>query len=255
MGHVFAVLHKRLNQHFDDINSRIATTHHYWADNSRDLIKLMEKIEQDLHNLKRGGIEVEFSQVYEDALEACRPWLSQSGGSVVPDDFEKVEVERFKPVFTRSETTVKLTKQTEPLKLKMVGKGSYATVYSYVDPDYGIRFALKRARKDIGERDLARFKAEFEYMKNLSPPNLVEVYRYDDDRSEYRMEYCDETLREYIAKRNAWMSFCGGSVPRGLLRPYVTPGATRSMPLAVNSLRSIRTVRRSGTQSVLRCGP
>lgn len=84
----------------------------------------------------------------------------------------------------------------------MVGTGSYATVHSYVDPDYNIKFAVKRARKNIAERDLARFKAEFEYMKRLSHPNLVEVYQYDEDRIEYRMEYCDETLRDYIAKRN-----------------------------------------------------
>lgn len=201
-GHMFAVLHKKLNQHFDDINSRIGSTHHYWADNSRDLIRVTERIEQDLHTLKRGGIEVEFSLAYEDALEACRPWLSPSGGSAVPEGFAKIEVERYKPVFTRSATAVKLAKQVQPIKLKMVGTGSYATVHSYVDPDYGIKFALKRARKDIAERDLARFKAEFEYMKRLSHPHLVEVYQYDEDRNEYRMEYCDETLRDYIAKRN-----------------------------------------------------
>ena len=42
----------------------------------------------------------------------------------------------------------------EPIELKMVGSGSYAHVYSYVDPDYGIKFAIKRARKDLDERDL-----------------------------------------------------------------------------------------------------
>ncbi|MBM7510260.1 hypothetical protein JOE61_004074 [Nocardioides salarius] len=200
-GHMFGVLHKQLNQHFDDINRRIGN--HYWADNSRDLIRLTEQIEQDLHTLRRGGIEVEFDPVYENALEACRPWLSPSGGSPVPEDFAKIEVERFKPVLTRSTTAVKLTKQSEPALLQMVGTGSYATVYSYVDPDYEIKFALKRAKKDIGERDLIRFKAEFDYMKRLSHPNLVEVYKYDDDRSEYRMEYCDETLRDFIRKRNS----------------------------------------------------
>lgn len=200
-GHMFGVLHKQLNQHFDDINRRIGN--HYWADNSRDLIRLTDQIEQDLHTLRRGGIEVEFDPVYENALEACRPWLSPSGGSPVPEDFAKIEVERFKPVLTRSTTAVKLAKQSEPAQLQMVGTGSYATVYSYVDPDYKIKFALKRAKKDIGERDLIRFKAEFDYMKRLSHPNLVEVYKYDEDRNEYRMEYCDETLRDFIRKRNS----------------------------------------------------
>ena len=148
----FGVLHKQLNHHFDDINRRIGN--HYWADNSRDLIRLTDRIEQDLHTLRRGGIEVEFDPVYESALEACRPWLSPSGGSPVPDDFAKIEVERFKPVLTRSTIVVSFVKETEPAQLQMVGTGSYATVYSYVDPDYETKFALKRAKKDIGERDL-----------------------------------------------------------------------------------------------------
>ena len=40
----------------------------------------------------------------------------------------------------------------------MVGSGSFAHVYSYVDPDYGTKFAVKRAKKDLDERDLQRFK-------------------------------------------------------------------------------------------------
>ncbi|WP_162799150.1 hypothetical protein [Nocardioides sp. 616] len=40
-------------------------------------------------------------------------------------------------------------------------------------------------------------------MKRLSHPNLVEVYKYDEDSNEYRMEYYDETLRDYIRKRNS----------------------------------------------------
>nr|WP_246221530.1 protein kinase family protein [Phytoactinopolyspora mesophila] len=89
----------------------------------------------------------------------------------------------------------------------MVGSGSYAHVYSYVDPDYGIKFAVKRAKRGLDERDLHRFKQEFEVLKKLSFPYVVEVYRYDETRNEYRMEYCDITLREHISKKNATMSF------------------------------------------------
>ena len=37
-GRVFASLHEQLNQHFDQINDRARSTHHYWADNSRSLL-------------------------------------------------------------------------------------------------------------------------------------------------------------------------------------------------------------------------
>lgn len=206
-GHMFAVLHKRLNEHFIDINGRAETTRHYWADNSRDLISLIQELETDLHTLRRASVEVDLVDSYEDALERCRPWLAPSGGSAVPEDFEPIEVVAYEPVFTHAARSVQLKKQPEAIELKMVGSGSFAHVYSYVDPDYGIKFAVKRAKKDLDERDLARFKREFEILERLSFPYVVEVYRYNEDRNEYRMEYCDTTLREYIAKRNATLSF------------------------------------------------
>ena len=199
-AHVFGVLHKQLNDHFDGINSRIGDN--YWAEPSRELIKLMDKLDGILYALERGGAEVEFSKDYQETLERCRPWLSRSYGSPVPQDFERIKVENYAPVFSRSSTTVKLVKQSQPAKLSMVGEGAYALVHSYVDPDYGIKFALKRARKNLSPRDLERFKAEFSYMKRLSHPNLVEVYRYDDTSDSYRMEFCDETLRDFIDTRN-----------------------------------------------------
>lgn len=206
-GHMFAVLHRRLNEHFTAINGRAETTHHYWADDSRDLLSLIREIEADLHTLKRAGMEVELVDSYEVALERCLPWLSPSGGSAVPEDFEPIEVIAYEPVLTRVAKSVRLKKHKEALELKMVGSGSFAHVYSYVDPDYGIKIAVKRAKKDLDERDLERFKQEFEVLKKLSFPYVVEVYLYDETRNEYRMEYCDTTLRDYIHRKNASISF------------------------------------------------
>lgn len=206
-GHMFAVLHRRLNEHFIDINGRTETTHHYWAENSRDLLSLIREIQADLHTLKRAGVEIELADSYEAALERCRPWLSPSGGSTVPEDFGPIEVIAYEPILVRADKSVRLTKHQEALSLKMVGSGSFAHVYSYVDPDYGTEIAVKRAKKDLDPRDLERFKQEFEVLKQLSFPYVVEVYLYDETRHEYRMEYCDTTLREYIRRKNASISF------------------------------------------------
>jgi eukaryotic-like serine/threonine-protein kinase len=206
-GHMFAVLHKRFNQHFEAINGRAKSTRHFWASDSRDLIGLIDELYQDLHDLKRAGIEIEFDQRYQDAIERCRPWLSPSGGSTVPDDFKLIEIVKYEPILSRPTSTIRLKKNQASLKLQMVGEGSYANVFSYVDPDYGIKFAVKRAKRGIGERDFLRFKQEFEVMKRLSFPYVVEVYQYDEDRNEYRMEFCDETLRAYISKRNNTLPF------------------------------------------------
>lgn len=128
-------------------------------------------------------MEVEFADTYQDALERYRPWLSPSGGSAVPEDFSPIEVIAYEPVFVRAAKHVKLRKQQEPVELKVVGSGSLAHVYSYLDPDYGINFAVKRAKKDLDERDRERFKQEFEVLKKLSFPYMVEVYRYDGARN------------------------------------------------------------------------
>jgi hypothetical protein len=172
-GHMLSVLHKQLNEHFEAINGRAKSTHHYWADPSRDLLALIDDLRQDLHDLRRAGVEVALDQRYED-----------------------------EPVFVRQAGSVVLANQPEKVKLQMVDSGSYAHVYSYVDPQYGLKFAGKRAKKDISERDLTRFRREFEIMKGLSFPYVVDVYRYDTSRNEYRMEFCDETLLDYVGSRN-----------------------------------------------------
>lgn len=206
-GHMFSVLHKKLNEHFDGINGRARSTHHYWADPSRELLALIDEIEADLYDLKRAGIDVTFDSTYQEALERCRPWLSPSGGSAVPEDFQQIKVIKFEQVFTRDADSVRVVSQPENVKLTMIGEGSYAHVYSYVDPGYGIKFAVKRAKRGIPERDLDRFKREFEVMKRLSFPYVVQVFSYDKDRNEYRMEFCEETLRDYVTKRNSKLKF------------------------------------------------
>lgn len=206
-GHMFAVLHEELNNHFKAINGRAETTRHYWADNSRDFLQLIKDLKGDLYSLKRGGVEAKLVDSYQQAIERCQPWLSQSGGSAVPEDFESVAIIQYEPVFSETSSSVHLIKQHSPVELKMIGSGSYANVFAYVDPDYGIKFAVKRAKRGVDERDLQRFRQEFDVMKDLSFPYIVEVYKFDETRNEYRMEFCDETLRNYISKRNGTLHF------------------------------------------------
>lgn len=206
-GRVFASLHERLNRHFEAINGRARTTHHYWADDSREMIALIDELGETLYQVKNAGFQVVFASDYQLAIDRCRPWLSPSGGSSVPDEFAPIRLIKYQPIFSRPETTIRLDKKQAALDLKMIGQGAYASVYSYVDPDYGIKFAVKRAKKDLSERDLHRFKQEFDVLKRLSFPYIVEVYTFDNVRNEYRMEFCDETLRTYIRKRNGNLSF------------------------------------------------
>lgn len=206
-GRVFASLHEQLNEHFAAINDRARSTRHYWADNSRALIALIDELAETIGTLRRVGFDISFREDYGAAVQQCKPWLSTSGGSEVPVDFEPIAIVRYEPVFIRSGKSVILKKQNTAVKLRLIGEGSYAQVFSFVDPDYGIKFAVKRAKKGLDERDLHRFREEFNILKRLSFPYIVEAYQYDDNRDEYRMEFCDETLRKYVHKRNSSLGF------------------------------------------------
>lgn len=146
---------------------------------------------------------MKFSSDYQAALDLCKPWLSSSYGSEIPEGFAQIKLIKFEPIFTRIDNQFSLSKYATPRQLKLEGEGAFAFVYSFEDPDYGTRIALKRAKKNIGKRDLVRFKAEFQVLKRLSFPYLVEVYMYNDERNEYTMEYCHSTLRSFMLRDNA----------------------------------------------------
>lgn len=92
-------------------------------------------------------------------------------------------------------------------ELKLIGEGSYAKVFKYKDNYYNRSFVLKRAKKDLNEKELERFKREFEQMKTLNSPYIVDVFRYNDESNEYIMEYMDCTLDKFINDNNGKLTF------------------------------------------------
>lgn len=94
---------------------------------------------------------------------------------------------------------------SEPVftKLSLIGEGAYANVYKYYDVRYDKWFALKRAKKDLDEKEILRFKREYEDMKKLNSPYVVEVLSYDDAKKQYSMELLDGTIEKYVNINNA----------------------------------------------------
>ncbi|UTT51236.1 protein kinase domain-containing protein [Rhodococcus gordoniae] len=154
-------------------------------------------------------------QVRKD-FKARKSMLEKLNNILAPWDYELYEttaedgVETFKYRNRTIVSDLKLIrdrKTAEPIRLKLEGEGSYAIVHSYIDPNYGTKFAIKRARKDLNDKELRRFKQEFDSLKSLRSPYVVEAYRYDEGRNEYVMEFCDQTLEEYIEPRNGKLTF------------------------------------------------
>ena len=82
----------------------------------------------------------------------------------------------------------------------------YANVFKYKDTFYNRYFVVKRAKKDLNEKEVARFRREYDEMYDFSSPYIVDVFRYDETKNEYIMEYMDYTLDSYIAKNNSKLS-------------------------------------------------
>ncbi|MDO2934158.1 protein kinase [Paeniglutamicibacter sulfureus] len=203
---VFASIHERLDTEFEWMNFKARNGGHFNAQNSRNLIELIEEITNLNKALIRVGKSLVIDSEYRRVLEGSKLWLVSSGGSPIPDGFTPVEVEKYAAVFSLEDKTVVLEDRTR-VELKMVGSGAFADVFKFTDPNHGIPIAKKKLKRESNNREVERFRREFEIMKKLSFPYIVEVYRFDEAEMSYTMEYCDETLENYVGRRNNQESF------------------------------------------------
>lgn len=203
----FAYLHDRLNSLLGFMNEKRLRGGHYNADQSRELIDVTREIGQLRTTLRRIGVEVSLSAPYETVLERCRRFLTSSGGSAIPEDFEEVTLEDYEPIFSIPASTVRIEKSGRDYALKSVGSGSYAQVYKYKDDEYRMHVAVKKARHTLDEAEMKRFEAEYAVLADLSSPYVLSVFRYNEADKSYTMEYCDHTLGTYIAENNGKMNF------------------------------------------------
>ena len=200
-------LHHQLVEALRILNDSINGGRHFWANPSRDLIKAISLSNRFINNLKNSGENVSIVEYYDKVIKKCNDFLSSSGGSLVPEDMVEVELYYELPIFEASTVVQLLNNFSQKFQLKPVGDGSYASVFSYFDENYNKIFALKRANKTISPKDLERFYLEFDTMKCLNSPYILEVYSIDKKKNEYIMEYADTTLLKYITTHNQKLTF------------------------------------------------
>jgi hypothetical protein len=206
-GRMFAYFQMRLNELFKFMNQKAKSNSHYNANESRDLLRLIEDIRSADRDLQLVGITVSMKDSYRRCIERCAEFLSESGGSPIPPDFDPVVVDEYEAVFSASDTEVHLPDRAASIQLQLVGEGAFALVYRYEDPLYDISFALKRAKMGLDERDLIRFRNEFDLLKEIRHPNILQVFKYNHEKNEYSMEFCDATLRGFISRHNSQLPF------------------------------------------------
>ncbi len=204
---IFSTIHSMFIENYRAMNSRLPTneyTAHYWADNSRELLLAIDVINGLERVLAKTNNAFMIEPYYKEIIDKSAMFLVPSGGSVIPQGMDKVVIYYTEPIFIKKDSVSISSTPVEQqyVDLTQIGHGSYATVYSYTDPFYNRKYVLKRAKTDLSEKELERFKQEYEQMAQLSSPYIVEVYHYDEAKHEYIMEYMDCTLADYILNSN-----------------------------------------------------
>lgn len=222
---ILTTLHHDLILLFKRMNDRLPTGEceaHFWADESRELIRRLDIINGLFGALKGTPLAFNIDSYYADLFLKCRDFLRSSGGSELPPNMAKIDLYYMIPIFTPvSSVTVSHEQQELTYQLKLVGEGSYANVFKYKDTFYNRFFILKRAKKGLDSKELARFRREYDVMRTLSSPYVVEVYNYNSAKNEYIMEYMDDTLDGYISSHNSTLD-CKQrkSIVRQILRAF-----------------------------------
>ena len=205
----FAVLNEDLRKEYDSNGVVRYTGGYFHAQDSRDLLGILDAIDR----LRTQCASTQYAfrltdDSYDRIIRQCRQFVMKSGGSTIPEGFPPIEIIELMPIFQMSEiVTFAQNKKMIYAQLKAVGEGSYAKVFSYIDPIYSIPIILKRARSELDRKELARFKQEYEILKSLKSPYVIEVYAYDNSKNEYTMEYMDESIYSYIQRTNSKISF------------------------------------------------
>ncbi len=207
LKHLFAVMHQSINGLLSFMQAKKKNNGHYNAFESRELLKMIKLYEDMEYVLKPTHLAFRLDEKYVEMLKFCKDFLQESGGSAIPNDLPEFKAIEYEPIFFMTEiiSVPSITKDYN-FTLRMIGEGSYAKVFRYRDEFYNKYFVLKRAKNDLDDKELERFKREFDVMNELKSPYVLEVYRYDDKKNEYYMEYADETLKKFIERNNSTLT-------------------------------------------------
>lgn len=195
LKYVFGYFQYRINHLLKQLMNKKGE--HYKAQDSKELLDIIDKEKRLMAGLTGTKFSYSINSNYKTLLDKCRDFLTTSYGCEVPNDIPELDIMWDTPIFELQQS-IELAAINFNTNLKLLGEGSYAHVYKYEDINYDKTFALKRAKNDLTEDELTRFRTEFETMKSLNSPYIVTVYKYIDDKNEYSMEYADETLEQLL---------------------------------------------------------
>lgn len=146
------------------------------------------------------------SKNWEEALDKINEFLKRDGFEIYESD--NISGRQIFQYRRYSELKIKLVEpNNKNANLHLIGEGSYALVYYYKDEFYDKKIALKRAKRDLSDKELERFRREFDELKTFKSPYIIDVYSYNGFTKEYTMEYMDKNLYDFIKENNAKLTW------------------------------------------------
>jgi serine/threonine-protein kinase len=200
---LFVIMNNDIRKSFDEDGNPIYTGGYFHAQDSRDFLDIIDNIEQLKGKLSTTEYAFFIDPLYANRIRKCRQFIANRNGSTIPENLSPIDIIDLEPIFQLSES-IAITQNEKTLyaNMRSLGEGSYAHVFFYIDPYYNSRFVVKRAMTSLNEKELERFKQEFEILKTLNSPYIIKVYSYSDSKKEYTMEYMDESIYKYILREN-----------------------------------------------------
>lgn len=202
-------IHYHVNLLLREMNSRMKQKNFYYlADSSRKLLACINIVDRLSKISELKNIDFTVDKEYGEIFQKCNQFLMEYNGSSIPTDMDQNEIKYELPIFFIGDTINKKSGGVESaFKLFPIGEGSYAQVFKYFDDFYDKYFVVKRARTNLDAKELERFYKEYEVMKSINSPYVLEVYRLDKNKNEYFMEFADFSLYDYILKNNQKLNF------------------------------------------------
>lgn len=207
ISQLFSILHQKLDELLGHMNSKSKTNGHYNAAESRELLEVIDLLDELKQTLKTTKYNFILQKDYESKLKQSATFLEKSGGSPIPEDYQEIALQKYDPIFFFTTTSVTIPARAENIDLKLVGEGAFAIVHKFKDPYYNKIFAKKTLKPSTTELEKERFLKEYTIMSQMNFPYTLEVYRLTDDDNSYIMEYCDSNLENYIATNNTKVGF------------------------------------------------
>ncbi len=114
---IFVCMHDRLNKLLSFMHEKTRKNHHYNAEQSRELLSLIDSIFALESNLKEVGVILEIRKEYANWMFGCLGFLKENGGSQIPEGFDAPQVEKFEPIFSIKDMVAEKRLKSTKVKL------------------------------------------------------------------------------------------------------------------------------------------